>query len=196
MRRIRQYVLIAVAILGALFAIKALNSDFRSYSICGDCGEFQHTTEWRIPFVDKTYWTTQSTSDSPLSIVVKRYGLVPSHSHHWLFVEGYGTDRSYAIGNGANLLGSVNAKYVADFLDCACKCDEKYFAQAWLKLTLDPATSNEARHAIPEIPKGGLSDRIAFEKWWHDNAEFSSQILGQPVPHLDRDIYLAIQPAK
>jgi RNA polymerase subunit RPABC4/transcription elongation factor Spt4 len=184
-KKIRRIAIISFAVLIGLFLMKLSRSAFKSTSICGDCGELQYTTEWQIPFTSIVYRTSQSYSDSALSIVVKRNGLAPSQAHHWLYVGG--TDgSSYATGDGSHVLCNIQAAYVADFLDCACKCGEKQFAQAWLKLILDPTSTkaNEAHCAIPEIPKGGLSNQKEFDGWWNAQAQFSSQFVGQSVPHL------------
>ena len=144
-----------------------------------------HTTEWRNPFTDAIFWTSEYTSDTALSMVIKRDGLVPIQNHRWLFGQG-GSKGSCALGSGAALIEPVQNANAASFIDCAAKCGEKAFAQAWLKLLLNPTTSNTARIAIPELSNIKPISQLQFDQWWATQINLSSQVLGSPPPQLTK----------
>jgi hypothetical protein len=180
-----------------LLTAKVFLDPFRSASVCGNCAEVKHTTEWKIPFTDTTFWTLERVSDSTLSLVVKKDRLAPTASHRWLFISGSGNGVMCALGLGERVLPHVNNKYIADFLDCAANHGEKHFAQAWLRLILDPATAEDAWSALllANFPTGGVSTRAKFVEWWNPQIVNVGIFLKHPVPALDDPTGAATKPA-
>ena len=99
--------------LAILAAFAHLYGRFGYTSVCDRCGALRETTQWQVPFTDITLFERSTESDSALSRVLLSRGIVPSHSHHWLFANGGGNGVLCAIGSGRHLRFTLQSEKVA-----------------------------------------------------------------------------------
>ena len=163
-RRKRVAVAFAIAALVVLTA-SALFGRFGFSSVCSQCGVMRDTTEWQIPLTRISVFRHSSENATPVSIVLSRGGIVPTHEHQWLFCQGSGNGVGCAIGEGRHIRPSMESDGVAAVIAASQRFGDLQFRDRVLHALFDPKTSEAVLGLGMNAPTNGFSDASVFHAW-------------------------------
>jgi hypothetical protein len=152
---------------------------FRSFSICDVCGSIEDETRIQLAYSSTTLFMSRTERQTPLSALVTGRGIVPPHTHQWIFGQGSGNGVRCALGPAHSLLGSTSAES-AMFLRAVDDYRGRDEAVQWIAILLDghrfPRAETLGRTSPPQV----FGSREVFDAWWRENAFVISMILAGP----------------
>jgi hypothetical protein len=159
------------AALAFLLTFIVLGGAFVSALVCETCGAARHTKEWKVVGTDLTVFRHSTESTSPLSRVLLTHGIVPAHSHQWLFAHGAGRGVKCALGEGRHIRQAAESEEFAGLVLILHQRGEKDFRDRVLRTALNPHTSRLFPGLCFNAPKLDASD-AEMEGWIAAQSEF------------------------
>lgn len=142
---------------------------FRSASVCDQCGAMKLTVVWQLPHSERWLSTRSRIESTTFSCYLESLGLLPAHSHHWLFVEGAGNGVRIDFGEGSGLVGSVHSPLVVRFLELVKQYGEPDEYSKFLRLTLDRNLSPMVQGLAASVASKRFSNREQYRAWMSDD---------------------------
>lgn len=159
-----------------------LIGSFGYSSVCKHCGRWRHTQEWQVPILGIPLVWYSSESQSPISRVLAERGLVPPHSHEWLFCHGGGNGICCALGRGHNLASTINSEKVARLIEDVDELGGPAERKRLIELIFDEEHSREATRIAGLLPERRFADQDEFRDWlnqWAKYDENAAKLLGR-----------------
>jgi hypothetical protein len=144
---------------------------FRYNSFCTKCGAVQYTTEWQFPGSDWTFFSHSTVTATPLSRYLSSSALVSAHQHNWLFGHGGGNGVRCALGSGDRLRTAVNFPETIRFLEVVKKYGGENQSERFLRLALNPDSTDKVLTLAALVPKNGFSNREQYQSWISENID-------------------------
>jgi hypothetical protein len=173
---------VAVAcLLVAYAAMTVLTPDIRTtVSLCTKCGAYQTTTEHCLPLTSIAFRRCDTQAQTPMSLVVQKHQLNPSHQHQFVMASIRGR-RQRETGPAAFLDYRVSHT-PARFIDTLATYVGPVTAEEWLDRVLDPDRNFSFEMAMGFAPVP--TNQLEFKYWWErvQTGKFSSWIdMGQKL---------------
>jgi hypothetical protein len=170
--RRKKWIALIVGGIVLLLAIPLMFGTFSYSSVCTQCGAMRMTSEWKMPVSRRTVYSTSSESQTPVSAVLVRGGVVSQHEHQWKFCSGGGDEILCAIGKGRHIRPAVQSEGVATILDASQRFGEVPFRDRLLQTMFDSKTSEAVYRLGQSVPENGFADAVAFRAWMEGEMEY------------------------
>jgi hypothetical protein len=164
------------AVIATVFTFTLITGPFGYSSVCDKCGASRHTTDWQLPLTDLTVFTYSTESDSPLSRVLLTNGIVPAHSHHWLFSVGGGNGVRCAIGPGRHIRPAAGSEEFAAIVLTLHQRGQIDFRDRVLRGVFDPRTSELFWRLGFNAPKTTTS-ATEIQGWIAEQSEYLDEMV-------------------
>ncbi len=161
---------LAIAVTAILIA-----GPFGYHSVCDQCGLSRQTVNWQLPFTECTFFTRSTESETPLSTLLLTNGIVPVHSHHWLFATGAGNGVRCAIGPGRHIRSTIESKEFATLILVLHQRGQAAFRDRILRVAFDPRSSDRVRALYFRGDGAEMSD-TDLERWVSQYTEYLDDV--------------------
>ena len=145
-------------------------------SVCDKCGALRSTADWQLAWTQFTVSTHSTQSDSPLSQVLLTNGIVPAHSHHWLFAHGGGNGVRCAIGPGGYVRSTAKSEEFAALVLALHQRGQTAFRDRVLRGAFDPATSHLFCSLTFSAPKA-MKSATEMQDWIAEQSEYLDEMV-------------------
>ncbi|HYF34409.1 MAG TPA: hypothetical protein VD994_03890, partial [Prosthecobacter sp.] len=140
-------------------------------SVCTRCGMERDTLGWQFPLIPVTLAKVWWSSETPVSLLLKRTDLVAKHDHEWCFAAGN--------GNGSNVQWMASEQETAVLLEECLRFGDRSLADRLLRVMFDPVTAIAIRSLAHLVPEQRFADAADFEAWKDENLElFEREVAG------------------